>query len=56
MAASLGINPDPSVGGTDSGVTYIAFTGAGAVVAKIEDHPAAVTLGEKLASTLVGAN
>ena len=56
MAASLGIDPDPSTGGTDSGVTYIAFTGAGAVVAKIEDHPAAVALGEKLASTLITAN
>jgi hypothetical protein len=56
MAASLGIDPDPSTGGTDSGVTYIAFTGVGAVVPKIEDHPAAVALGEKLASTLIGAN
>jgi hypothetical protein len=56
MAKSLGINPDPSVGGVDSGVTYIAFTGAGAVVPKIEDHPAAVKLGEQLAATLVTAN
>jgi hypothetical protein len=56
MAQSLGINPDPSVGGTDSGVTYIAFTGSGAVVPKIEDHPAAVKLGEQLAATLLTAN
>jgi glycosyl hydrolase group 75 (putative chitosanase) len=56
MAKNLGIDPDPSTGGTDSGVTYIAFTGAGAVVPKIEDHPAAVTLGQQLASTLVTAN
>ena len=56
MAVKLGIDPDPSTGGTDSGVTYIAFTGPGAVVPKIEDHQGAVTLGEQLASTLITAN
>lgn len=56
MAQSLGINPDPSVGGVDSGVTYIAFTGAVAVAPKLEDHPATVKLGEQLASTLLTAN
>ncbi len=56
MAAALGIDPDPSTGGTDSGVTYIAFTGAGAVVPKIEDHAGAVKLGEQLAATLISAN
>jgi hypothetical protein len=56
MAQSLGINPDPSIGGVDSGVTYIAFTGAAAVAATIEDHPATVKLGEQLAATLLTAN
>jgi Fungal chitosanase of glycosyl hydrolase group 75 len=56
MAKALGIDPDPSTGGVDSGVTYIAFTGAGAVVSTIEDHAAAVKLGEKLAATLISAN
>jgi hypothetical protein len=53
MAASLGIDPDPATGGADSGVTYIVFTGAGAVVAPIEDHAAAVALGQSLAAQLV---
>lgn len=45
MAQLLGIDPDPSTGGADSGVSYIAFTGAGAVVPVIEDHDMAVQLG-----------
>ncbi len=53
MAASLGIDPDPAIGGADSGVTYIVFTGTGAVVAPIEDHAAAVALGQSLAAQLV---
>ncbi len=56
MAKSLGIDPDPSTGGTDSGVSYVAFTGPGAVVGTIEDHGATVTLGETLASELLGKN
>jgi hypothetical protein len=56
MAASLGIDPDPSTGGTDSGVSYIAFTGTGAVAAPVEDHAAAVTLGEQLAEALLANN
>ena len=52
MAASLGIDPDPATGGADTGVTYIVFTGAGAVVSPIEDHAAAVSLGEVLAAQL----
>jgi hypothetical protein len=56
MAKSLGIDPDPSTGGTDSGVTYIVFTGKGAVVPKIEDHAGAVTLGNQLATTLLSSN
>jgi Fungal chitosanase of glycosyl hydrolase group 75 len=53
MAQSLGVNPDPSVGGVDSGVTYIAFTGPAAVASPIEDHAAAVALGQQLAAALV---
>ena len=45
MAESLGIDPHPASGGTASGVTYIAFTGAGARVAMLEDHDAAVEVG-----------
>jgi hypothetical protein len=56
MAKSLGINPDPSIGGTDSGVTYIAFTGAGTVASPIEDHSAAVALGQTLAAKLLADN
>jgi hypothetical protein len=56
MAASLGIDPNPSTGGTGSGVTYIAFTGTGAIVAPVEDHAAAVTLGEALAKQLIADN
>ncbi len=56
MAASLGINPDPAVGGADSGVTYIAFSGQSGVAPKIEDHAATTTEGEQLASQLVQSN
>jgi hypothetical protein len=56
MAKSLGIDPDPSTGGTDSGVTYIVFLGATAVAKPIEDHAGAVTLGEKLAADLIKNN
>ncbi len=45
MAVRLGINPNPRNGGIDSGVTYIAFTGADGKVAKLEDQPATVALG-----------
>ena len=56
MAKSLGIDPDPATGGTDSGVTYIAFPGSAAVVNPIEDHAAAVTLGQMLAAQLIANN
>jgi hypothetical protein len=46
MAKRLGIDPDPSTGGVESGVSYIAFTGPSAVVPKLEDHDEAVRLGE----------
>ena len=56
MAKSLGVNPDPASGGVDSGATYIVLTGTSAVVSPIEDHQAAVTLGQKLAADLLQKN
>ena len=46
-AKALGIRPDPRTGGTASGVTYIVFEDS--EVTPIEDHEAAVELGEKRA-------
>jgi len=54
-ASDLGINPDPSNGGTDSGVTYIVFQGTQRV-SPIESHSAAITLGQSLATTFVNNN
>jgi hypothetical protein len=56
MAASLGIDPDPATGGTDGPVTYIAFTGASALVSTIEDHDEAVQVGEARAAELLQNN
>jgi glycosyl hydrolase group 75 (putative chitosanase)/carbohydrate binding protein with CBM35 domain len=53
-AQDLGINPDPSNGGTDSGVTYIVFKNS--VVAPIEDHGRAITTGQQLARQFVTDN
>ena len=53
MAKKLGINPDPSVGGTSSGVTYVAFTGTTAVASKLEDHDEAVQIGNARARQLL---
>ena len=53
MASSLGIDPDPSSGGVDSGVTYIAFTGTAAVAVPIESHDAAVAIGIAHARALI---
>lgn len=53
MAQSLGIDPDPSTGGADSGVAYLAFTGSDAVVPVIEDHAMAVQLGVAKARALL---
>ncbi|MER6491758.1 MULTISPECIES: glycoside hydrolase family 75 protein [Streptomyces] len=50
-AKALGIRPDPRGGGTPSGVTYIVFKDSR--VKPIEDHQAAVTLGERLAREFV---
>jgi hypothetical protein len=53
MAELLGINPDPSTGGTNEAVAYIGFTGAGAIVKPIEDPDLAVSLGLELATALL---
>ncbi|MEU9166641.1 glycoside hydrolase family 75 protein [Streptomyces sp. NPDC048420] len=50
-AKALGIRADPRGGGTDSDVTYIVFKDT--KVTPIEDHEAAVTLGEQLAREFV---
>ncbi|MBA2540984.1 MAG: glycoside hydrolase family 75 protein [Deltaproteobacteria bacterium] len=55
MAELLGIDPDPSTGGVESGVAYIAFTGIDAKVEVIEDHDAAVALGAVRAKLLLDA-
>ena len=54
MAEALGIDPDPSTGGTDGPVAYIAFTGMESRVDVIEDHAAATTLGIARAKALLG--
>ena len=51
MAQALGIDPDPSTGGTDDEVAYIAFTDS--AVDPIENHDAAVTLGIARAQMLL---
>jgi len=56
MAQALGINPDPVNGGVPNGVTCIVFTGAQAVVNPTQDHAAAVTLWQTLATELVANN
>jgi hypothetical protein len=53
-AKSLGINPDPSNGGTDSGVTYICFKNS--KVSPIENHANATSTGESLATQFVNNN
>ncbi|GAA3553929.1 glycoside hydrolase family 75 protein [Amycolatopsis ultiminotia] len=50
-ANDLGINPDPSNGGTDAGVTYICFKNSS--VDPIEDHGAATSTGQDLAGQFV---
>ena len=54
MAKSLGIDPDPSTGGTDSTVAYLVFTGSR--VSPVESHSAAVTLGQDLARQFLSSN
>ncbi|MEV0175888.1 glycoside hydrolase family 75 protein [Streptomyces sp. NPDC050803] len=50
-AQALGIDPDPRGGGTNADVTYIVFKGTR--VQPIEDHEAAVAVGERLARRFV---
>jgi hypothetical protein len=54
MAQNLGIDPNPKTGGISSGVTYVFFPNT--KVSKIEDHAAAVTMGEALARQLIDGN
>ena len=56
MAQQLGMNPSPTSGGVDSGVTYIAFTGTSAAVTKNEDSAQAVTVGQAAANKFIQAN
>ena len=53
MAVELGIDPDPSTGGIEGGVAYIAFTGVESKVGTIEDHDEATTLGVERAKLLL---
>ncbi|MFJ8790358.1 glycoside hydrolase family 75 protein [Streptomyces sp. NPDC102462] len=53
-AEALGIDPDPETGGADSGVTYILFQNS--QVSPIEDHGAAVALGDRLANQFLQNN
>lgn len=53
MAVALGIDPDPSSGGTDDDVLYIGFTGDDAEADPIEDHDLAAALGAQLARARV---
>jgi hypothetical protein len=52
-ASALGINPDPRVGGADSGVTYIVFPGTATGAA--EDHGKAVAAGRAAAQAFVNS-
>lgn len=56
MAKKLGINPSPISGGVDSGVTYVAFTGASAVVTKKENAAEAAQIGQARTTAVVDAN
>ncbi len=53
MANDLGMNPNPSSGGTPTGVTYIAFPAA--VVTMLENNDEAVQLGLAAADALIKA-
>ena len=53
MAELLGVDPDPSTGGTDDEVTYVIFGGKGAQVDVMEDHAEATAIGEARAAALI---
>jgi hypothetical protein len=54
LAAALGIDPDPSSGGVDGGVTYIGFTAPDAIADPIEDPEVATAIGVAHARALLG--
>jgi hypothetical protein len=56
MADLLGIDHDPSSGGTAGPVYFIAFTGASNRVDKIEDHAEATSIGMAAAEKLLQDN
>jgi hypothetical protein len=56
MADLLGIDHDPSNGGTAGPVYFIAFTGEGNRVSKMEDHAEATQIGEAAATKLIMDN
>jgi hypothetical protein len=56
MAQLLGIDPDPSTGGTDGPVTFIAFPGDTGRVTIMEDHQEASDIGAVRAQELIDAN
>jgi hypothetical protein len=53
MAVELGINPDPSRGGVDSGVSYIVFSGPQSKISPVEDHDLAIQVGIEQAAEFV---
>jgi hypothetical protein len=53
-AKSLGIDPNPATGGTDSGVTYLCFKNSS--VSPIENHDTATSVGQGLATEFVQNN
>jgi hypothetical protein len=55
MAESLGVDPDPVMGGTNNPVTYIAFQNPIVTVSMNENHDEAVRLGQAAAAALVQA-
>jgi len=56
MAQMLGIDPSPTSGGVDGGVTYVAFTGTSAVVTRNEDTAQAAQIGKARTAAVIGAN
>lgn len=56
LAQALGIDPDPATGGVDSGVTFIVFTGASAVLSRPEDPAHAASVGAARAQQLLAQN
>ncbi|MER0449165.1 glycoside hydrolase family 75 protein [Streptomyces sp. Edi4] len=53
-AKALGLDPDPRTGGAESDVTYILFKDSEAI--PIEEHSAAVSLGDELAQHFLASN